>query len=297
MKLLRGCLQSKILSLLTLLFLVSCETNQTIVNNVTEREANEIIVYLASKGIDAQKVVVPSSGAGNAPTNQYMITIASDRSIDAMAILNKVGLPRRQGQTLLSLFAKSGLMSSTLEETVRYQAGLAEELKNTIRKIDGVIDVDVQISFPNVTGGAPQPGVPQQKITAAVYIKHQGILEDPNSHIEIKIKRLMAGSVSGLSYDDVAVISDRSRFADITLTPEGEPIGPQTTQTHVSIWGLVMTQSSVWRFRFVFFSLVVLLLGSLSLTGWLIYRFLPHFRFPFMKKSEPILPEIPPRPR
>ena len=56
-------------------------------------------------------------------------------------------------------------------------------------------------------------------------MKHQGVLEDPNSHIEIKIKRLIAGSVSGLSYDDVAVISDRSRFSDITLTPEGEPIG------------------------------------------------------------------------
>jgi type III secretion protein J len=116
-------------------------------------------------------------------------------------------------------------------------------LKNTIRKIDGVIDADVQISFPSAAGGGgaggpPVPGAPQQKITAAVYVKHQGILEDPNSHIEVKIKRLMAGSVSGLSYDDVAVISDRSRFADITLTPEGEPIGPRALQTHASIWGL-----------------------------------------------------------
>jgi len=291
----------RLASLLALLLLASCETNQTIVNNITEREANEIVVYLASKGIEAQKVIAPATGVGGAaPTNQYMITVAADRSVDAMATLNKVGLPRRQGTTLLDLFAKSGLMSSTLEETVRYQAGLAEELRNTIRKIDGVIDADVQISFPNVTspgGGAAAPGTPQQKITAAVYVKHQGVLEDPNSHIEMKIKRLMAGSISGLSYDDVAVISDRSRFSDITLTPEGEPIGAKALQTHVSIWGLVMTQSSISRFRFIFFFFIIFLLLSLGLSGWLVYRFYPSMRIPFLKKKgEEGGPEIAPPP-
>jgi type III secretion protein J len=288
---------SRLLSLLILLLLASCETNQTIVNNVSEREANEIVVFLASKGIEAQKVLAPSTGIGGAATvNQYMIMVSSDRSVDAMATLNKVGLPRRMGTTLLDLFAKSGLMSSTLEETVRYQAGLAEELKNTILKIDGVIDADVQISFPNVTGGgnaAPVPGTPQQKITAAVYVKHQGVLEDPNSHIEVKIKRLMAGSISGLSYDDVAVISDRSRFSDITLSPEGEPIGPKALETHVSIWGLIMTQNSLSRFRFIFFFFIVLLLASLGSVGWLLYRFYPHL--PFFKKKGAAESELPPR--
>jgi type III secretion protein J len=291
----------RLASILMLLLLASCESNQSIVNNISEREANEIVVYLASKGIEAQKVVAPTTGVGGASAvTQYMIMVAADKSIDAMAILNKVGLPRRQGTTLLDLFAKSGLMSSTLEETVRYQAGLAEELRNTIRKIDGVIDADVQISFPNATaagGGAPAPGTPQQKITAAVYVKHQGVLEDPNSHIEVKIKRLMAGSVSGLSYDDVAVISDRSRFADITLNAEGEPIGPKATQTYVSIWGLVMTQGSIGRFRLIFFLFIILLLVSLGLTGWLVYRFFPQLRIPFMKKAETesTMPELPPR--
>lgn len=291
----------RLASLMALLLLASCETNQTIVNNISEREANEIVVFLASKGIEAQKVLAPSTGiGGGTTTNQYMITVASNKSVDAMAILNKVGLPRRQGTTLLELFAKSGLMSSTLEETVRYQAGLAEELKNTIRKIDGVIDADVQISFPNVTspggggGGAPTPGAPQQKITAAVYVKHQGVLEDPNSHVEIKIKRLMSGSISGLSYDDVAVISDRSRFTDITLTPEGEPIGPKALQTHVSIWGLVLTQSSIARFRVIFFLFIIVLLLSLGLVGWMVYRFYPQMQIPFMKKKEPEQSELPP---
>jgi type III secretion protein J len=273
--------------------------NRAIVNNISEREANEIVVLLASKGIVAQKVLAPSTGIGAAATSSmYMIMVAEDKSVDAMAILNRMGLPRRMGTTLLDLFAKSGLMSSALEETVRYQAGLAEELKNTILKIDGVLDADVQISFPNVTGGAAAsalPGAPVQKITAAVYVKHQGILEDPNSHIEVKIKRLMAGSISGLSFDDVAVISDRSRFSDIVLTPEGEPVGTSSLQTHVSIWGLIMTQSSLARFRTIFFLFIILLLASLGLVGWLAYRSYRHLPLPFLKKTGAEEPEIPPK--
>ena len=63
------------------------------------------------------------------------IVVSTDQAVEAMSTLNKVGLPRPQGITLLDLFAKSGLMSSTMEDTVRYQAGMAEQLKNTIRKI------------------------------------------------------------------------------------------------------------------------------------------------------------------
>lgn len=278
---------SSLLFSLALILLAGCSTHQVIVNNVDEREANEIVVFLASKGIDAQKVAAPSTGVGGtAPSNQYSIAVNEDQSIEAMAILNRAGLPRRQGTSLLELFAKSGLMSSSLEETIRYQAGLAEELRNTIQKIDGVIDADVQISFPPTQAGGATPSAAQQKVTAAVYVKHQGILEDPNSHIEVKIKRLMAGSVNGLNYEDVAVISDRSRFTDIVLPIEGEQIGGQAAKTYSSIWGLVMTQDSIARFRMIFFSLIILILLLCLGAGWAIYKFYPELRQLFLKKKE-----------
>ena len=153
---------SQLLSFLILLLLAGCDTNENIDNSITERDANEIVVYLSSKGIEAQKILMPSSGLGTtAPTNLYSIAVSPDQAVDAMATLNKVGLPRPQGITLLNLFAKSGLMSSTMEDTVRYQAGMAEQLKNTIRKIDGVIDADVQISYPPATA-TQTPGTTHQ---------------------------------------------------------------------------------------------------------------------------------------
>ena len=266
-----------------LLFLAGCEGNQMIVNNVDEREANEIVVYLASKGIAAQKVqAVTSDAAGGGPSNLFNIAVDGGRTTESMALLNKIGLPRVQGTTLLSLFKGGGLMSSDREETIRYQAGLAEQLKSTILKIDGILDADVQISFPP-SELTTTPGAVIPKTTASVYIKHQGILEDPNSHLETKIKRLVSSGINGLSYEDVAVISDRSRLADIQLTMLGEPISQRNLQdSYVSIWSMVMTKSSLPRFRFLFFLLILSNLAFAGGLGWMVYRFYPHL----MKKNE-----------
>lgn len=259
-----------------LVLLAACEGNQSIVNNLPEREANEIVVFLASKGIEAQKVAATAGGAGGVggPTNMFDIFVSIEEMTEAMALLNQNGLPRRPGTTLLEIFGKQGLMTSDKEDAIRYQAGLAEQISNTIRKIDGVLDADVQISFP--PSDLP-PGVPIPKTTAAVYIKHQGMLEDPNSHIETKVKRLLAGSVTGLSFDDVSVISDRARFADITLQPNMESFGGKGTQeTYVSIWSIVMTKGSLSRFRFLFFAMISLVLLLTAALGWMVYKFYPQ---------------------
>ena len=286
--------QLKSLFLLTTLCLLftSCENNQSIVANIDEKEANEIVVYLASKGIVAMKVQGPQNETASNAQPMYDIFVEGDRSVDAMSILNKAGLPRRMGTNLLELFAKSGLMSSEREETIRYQAGLAEELKNTIRKIDGVLDADVQLSFPS---SEPTPGSPPQKITAAVYVKHQGILDDPNSHMESKIKRLLAGSVNGLNFDNVTVISDRSRFTDVNLNLEGEPIGKTSLeQTYVSIWGVILTKGSLARFRVIFFSFIIILLGLCAGFGYAIFKFYPILRQEHLRKQKEKTPQEPP---
>ncbi len=265
----------KFLLLLPLLFLASCATQNVIVNNVDEREANEIIVYLASKNIASGKLAAPQAGGETGPSNMWNIQVPQDKAVEAMALLNQVGFPRRQGTNLLKLFAKSGLMSSEREETIRFQAGLAEQLKNTIRKIDGVLDADVEISFPETP---MVPGSPVAKMTAAVYVKHQGIMEDPNNHLESKIKRLMAGSVSGLEYDNVAVISDRSRFSEIALNSKGEIVTPQERgKEYVSIWSIVMTKSSLAKFRTIFFLLLFLLILFAGVIIWMLYKFYPEF--------------------
>ncbi len=277
---LRSCSRALCVLLLGLIFLAGCENHMVIVSDLDEREANEIIVFLASKGIPAGKAPSATAGpAGATSSPKWSITVDGGKATDAMAILNQNGLPRIKGTNLLDLFAKQGLMTSDKEENIRYQAGLAEQIANTIRKIDGVLDADVQLSFPTESAAVAMPGVqaPQQKITASVYVKHQGVLDDPNSHLVIKIKRLVSGSVNGLDVNDVTVISDKSRFADISLTPTTEDLTPQTKE-YVSIWSIVMSKSSAARFRFLFFflSFFVILFGLI--TGWILWKFYPTLK-------------------
>ena len=268
-----------LLLIVCLLALFGCENNMVIINDVEEREANEIIVYLASKNIKAQKMPSPTTGGAAATQTEalWSISVEGNEATEAMSILNQIGLPRKKGTNLLELFGKAGLISTEKEETIRYQAGLAAQIAGMIRKIDGVIDADVQLSIPPTETGPPTPGTVPQRVTAAVYVKHQGILDDPNSHLITKIKRLVAGSVNGLDINDVTVISDRSRFTDVSLMPQLEQMAPKNKE-YVSIWSIVMNKSSASRLRTLFFILITATIVFGLGIAWLIWKFYPVLR-------------------
>lgn len=271
-------------SLCFLLVFTGCQKSSNVVNNVNEREANEIIVFLASKGIKATKTqaVVETGTGGNA--NMWNIVVKETEMTQSMALLNQNGLPRQQGTSLLELFGAANMMTSDKEETIRYQAGLAEELKSTIRKMDGVLDVDVQIAFPS-SDTVTLPGTTAPKLSASVYIKHQGLFDDPNSHLEMKIKRLVAGSISELDYDKVTVVTDRARIADIDLSPAAEMLSAKSSSSeYVKIWSVFMNKESAGRFRtiFIMFIMIIILFGGII--GYLIYRFYPQLQ---VKKEKP----------
>lgn len=263
--------------------LTSCSKSQKIITGVTEREANIIVVFLEARGIRSNKIRVSSgSTTGADQLAKFDITVKKNQSIQAMALLNQNGFPKQRYITLLQLFQASGFMTSEREENIRYQAGLAEQINNMITMIDGVIDSNVQLSFPpsetTVTGPATT-GTPQEKqrITAAVYVKHQGVLDDPNNYLEDKIKRLVSGSITGLNINDVTVVSDRSRFTDI-LPYEREDRLTSYPKEMVSIWSIIMNRDSALRFRMLFLILISISTLLLLLLGWTIWKIYPIFK-------------------
>lgn len=249
--------------------LASCQSKSIIVNSLDEKEANEILVYLSSKGINASKVQAPTETGGGGKGLLWNISVDSNQSNEAMALLNQVGLPRRRGQNLLGIFANVGLVPSGMQEKIRYQAGLAEQIASTIRKIDGVLDADVQISFPDED--PLNPAATKQKITASVYVKHSGVLDDPNAHLITRIKRLVSGSVNGLDFDNVTVIGDRARFSDVP--PGGFSSLNEEERPFVNVWSVVVAKDSLSRFQIIFFSFTVALLLLLLSLIWLLWKF------------------------
>lgn len=271
--------QSKyLLWLLCMTFLLcSCESRKTIVNGLDEKEANEIIVFLSTRGVNVNKTKSSEgTGGGGAKVSLWDITVSEDQATEAMSLLNQNGLPRRRGQNLLGLFQNVGLVPSEMQDKIRYEAGLAEQIASTIRKIDGVLDAEVQLSFPQEDPLNPN-AEKKQKITASVYVKHSGVLDDPNSHLMTKIKRLVSSSITGLDLENVNVISDRARFNEL---PSGAfTSGLEDEKQYVTVWSVIVAKESLFRFRLIFFSFTMLILiMSLSLIwlGWKVYPLLKN---------------------
>lgn len=262
------------------LLLTGCASERAIVNGLDERDANEIIVFLSSKGIQAQKVQAKSEGPGGGGAVMWDIVVDGSVATEAMAILNANGLPRRRTQKLLELFAAGGLVPSEMQEKIRYQSGLAEQIAGTIRKIDGILDADVQLSFPEEDPLNPSKTI--GNVTASVFVKHQGVLDDPNSHLVTKIRRLVASSVQGLNFENVTVIADRGRFAD----SRGEAAKGKKEVEFVRVWTIAVAKESVVRFQIIFTALLLLFLTSALLLLWFVWRMLPLIR------SQGILPSL-----
>ncbi len=250
--------------------LTSCESRKAIVNQLEEREANEILVFLEGRGINAVKV--PSAEAGGVGGQRiplWDVTVPTQDSSEAMALLNRAGLPRRRGMSLLGIFSDTGLVPSELAERIRHQAGLAEQIASIIRKMDGVLDAEVQLSFPE--DDPLNPGRVRGDITASVFVKHSGVLDDPNVQMESKIKRLVTGSVTGLSFDNVTVIGDRARFSE--FQPQFQAF--DADRRLVNVWDIVIASESITRFRVIFFTLLITILLLIFSFIWMIWKVFP----------------------
>ncbi len=251
--------------------LAGCQSRRIIVNNLDEKDANEILVFLSNKGIDASKIAAVAASGGAAKATVWNISVEETQANEAMALLNQVGLPRRSSQSLLSLFSNVGLVPTGMQDKIRFQEGLAEQIANTIRKIDGVLDAEVRISFPEED--PLNPNAPKQQSTASVFIRHNGVLDDPNSHLQTRIKKLVASSVNGLDYDNVTVVGDRAKYGDAASSFQTN-LGDDG-QKLMSVWSIVIAKDSLMRFRLIFFSFILLIVLLSLLLAWFLWKFLP----------------------
>ncbi len=261
---------STILCLL-LLFITACQSSKTIVNGLDERDANEILVLLAQKHISARKIEQKTSGAAaGQKIVLWDVAVSRENAVRATEILSENGLPRVHGPNLLDLFSSSGLVPSDTAEKIRYQVGLADTIANMIRKMDGIVDANVELSFPEEDPLNPSAKLPP--ITASVYVKHTGVLDDPNRHLAYKIKQLVSGAISGLSYDNVNVISDRARFA---INPS--MLIEESPEEYVESFGVIVAKNSSEDFQIFFVctcALIVILIACLLWLFWKLYPIL-----------------------
>ena len=201
------------LSAIVLSALASACGVETVVQDLNEKEANQIVEALANSNIDANKL---RNAEGR--NVSYAVTVASGSRIEAYRVLNQNELPRRRDMGYGKVFEGGGLIPSASEEHAKSQAALEGEIEGQLKIIDGVLDARVQIVIPEESAlRTTQDQKPPTTASATIKFTPDGQGHAPLQ--ERTVAQLIARSVEGLLPENVFVV----------LTPAGS-VGIQSAQ-------------------------------------------------------------------
>lgn len=219
------------------LALAACKTE--LYSDVTQAEANEMLMVLAEANVMATKVA--------AADKMWKIEVDKADLARAIRALRTQGLPRERYASMGEVFKKEGLVSSPSEERVRLMYAMQQELSNTLSRIDGVVSARVHVAIP-----ANDPLAANIKpASAAVQVLHR-----PDAKLEpitAAIKELVTRSVEGLPYDNVSVVflpTARSEAASA-------PVADRSATVMLLVIGSIASVAAAgaliaWRFGHLF---------------------------------------------
>ncbi|HIO91499.1 MAG TPA: EscJ/YscJ/HrcJ family type III secretion inner membrane ring protein [Leucothrix mucor] len=180
-----------LLSLFLGVFLSSCQME--LFSNLSESDVNNMLSIMLSNGIDSEKII-------DKKTKSYILMIDKSKIPEAISLLREHGYPREKVAGIQDLFKKEGLVSSPMEERVRYIYALSQSVQETLSQIDGVLTARVHIVMPE-----NNPFVNTNKpSSASVFIKYHPSSDVRN--IKSKIKLIVEKSIEGLTYEKVSVV-------------------------------------------------------------------------------------------
>ena len=176
---------------LTALLLALAGCKVALYSDLNEQEANEMVAALTSSGLSAGKERVEVS--------QWQVLVEERDLPASLELLRTQGLPRDRYVSMGDMFQKQGLVSTPAEERMRYIYAVSQELSQTLRRVDGVVDARVHVVIPanDPLSDRVRPS------SAAVFIKHR-----PDVDLRLlapAVKDMVAHSIEGLAHDKVAL--------------------------------------------------------------------------------------------
>jgi len=257
----------KVISLcLLLLFLVTGCRKAAVYHDLSEEDANEIIVALYDVGINAEKEELKVQNEVS-----WNVLVGKKNLAEARKILIDRGLPRKRELGLGGVYKEKGLIPTPDEQKARFLLAIKGEIVNSLEKIPEVVDADVVINIPTPDEFADND---DKRTTASVVLKVRPEENIASQLTESKVQQYVANSIEDLNPRDVSVIIsyvtapktdiDKKLFLPKRDVEKDTP--KIDAHDGVSLLGIKVTKDSAKRLKvylLIFFIIIILLAAVL----------------------------------
>ena len=247
---------------LALVLVLTACGQENLYQDLSERDANEILVVLYQSGIDARKVRLEGT-----QDVTYTIQVPKNEIKDARRILVANNLPKRKELGFSGICKEKGLIPTPEEEKCRKLLALKGEIINSLEQVPGVINADVVLNIPEVDEFSTGDGA-KKKPTASAVIRVNKDQVTGYEIREVNLQRFISNAVENLDPRDVTVIISyvespvkilaKGPHAAATPGPESAASNPGALST---IAGLTLHQDSLQRFKIYAVVFLVILIG------------------------------------
>ncbi len=186
-------------SLLAFMGLAAC-AEVTVVHDIDEKEANQILLLLARDDIPASK--------GIRDTGRevfYFVNVPAVREKEALEVLAKNEHPRRKPKGRTEVFMGGGMIPTRAEEQAKALSALEGEIERQLGLVAGVLDVEVNVVIPEDSPLKTSEEV-ISPATASVAIRYLPVVDRPKPLSEASVRAVVAASVEKLTTDHVVVM-------------------------------------------------------------------------------------------
>lgn len=222
-------MKTRLLLLALPLALAACRGQ--IQHGLDERDANELVTELVSRGFDARKL--PEKG--KKPT--WAIEVPDDAATDALRVLTELKLPRKGRKTTQALVEATSLIETPQAERLRALEAQEGDLEEALETMDGVRSASVELVVPP----APRPSVAPAPSKASVLLRVQPDALERLQQARGELRALVAAGVDGLRAEDVVLVLDPVAVQAPLAPPPQSSAPPSSLRALVVVLALLLS--------------------------------------------------------
>lgn len=201
--------------LAALLLLIACR--ESLLHNLSEVEANTIIMHLHSAGIVADREYQPDG--------KWSVAVRQADRMEAMSALSAKHLLRK---TPPVRSVSSSMLSSREEQKLHFERTVSTEIEYTLTSLPGVLDARVHLNLPERDPLLGELTARKNNATASVLL----VLETDAEIVTSDIQRLLSGA-AGIPVNNVAILTSIARGSMLDST-EVVPVQKKTENSILS---------------------------------------------------------------